>query len=182
MTGSKTGNIQIINTTIDDLDTVLWLFRQAMELQGKNGYKVWEEIDTIALQKDIEEKLQYKIVKDDKIICIFSIQHNDPFIWRERDRDDAVYLHRIVVNPGCKGQRLFEKVLNWVVQFARQNDLKFVRMDTWADNSKIIEYYKSFGFEFIENYKTANAVELPVQNRNLNVALLQMKLDSVQGL
>jgi hypothetical protein len=48
-------------------------------------------------------------------------------------------------------------------------------MDTWADNHKIIEYYKSFGFEFIENYKTANAIELPIQNRNLNVALLQME-------
>ena len=180
MTGSKTGNIKIINTTGDDLDTILWLFRQAMELQGKNGYKVWEEIDTTALQKDIEEKLQYKIVKDDEIICIFSIQHNDPFIWRERDQDSAVYLHRIVVNPGCKGQKQFQKVLNWATQFARQNNVEFVRMDTWADNFKIIEYYKSFGFEFIENYQTTNAAELPVQNRNLNVALLQMKAGPVQ--
>jgi hypothetical protein len=61
--------------------------------------------------------------------------------------------------------------------FALQNNLKFVRMDTWADNKKIIDYYKSFGFEFIENYKTTNATELPIQNRNLNVALLEMELN-----
>ncbi len=41
-------------------------------------------------------------------------------------------------------------------------------MDTWADNSKLIEYYKSFGFEFIKNYKTTNAPELPIQNRKLD--------------
>ena len=26
-------------------------------------------------------------------------------------------------------------------------------MDTWADNPTIINYYKTFGFQFIENFK-----------------------------
>jgi ribosomal protein S18 acetylase RimI-like enzyme len=173
---TKTDNFKIVNTTKEDLDKILWLFEQAMDLQGKNGYKVWSGIDKIALEKDIENGLQYKIVKDNDILCIFSIQHNDPFIWRDRDRDDAVYLHRIVVNPNFKGQRQFEKVLDWAKYFAREKNLKFVRMDTWADNEKIIDYYKSFGFEFIEYYRTTDASELPIQNRNLNVALLEMVL------
>lgn len=167
-------NFTIVNTTKEDLDKILQLFEQAMDLQGKNGYKVWSDIDKIALEKDIENKLQFKIVRGNDIVCIFSIQHNDPFIWRARDKNDAIYLHRIVVNPNFKGQKQFEKVLNWAKDFARQNNLRFVRMDTWADNDKIIDYYKSFGFVFIEYYTTTNAPELPVQNRNLNVALLEM--------
>ena len=171
-------DVKIFNTTPNDLDIIFWLFEQAMELQGKNDYKVWEGIDKGALQKDIDEGLQYKIVKDNDILCIFSIQYNDPFIWRGRDQNDAIYLHRIVVNPNFKGQKQFQKVLNWAVQFAKRSNLKFVRMDTWADNKKIIDYYKSFGFEFIENYKTPNAVELPIQNRDLNVALLEIEVKS----
>lgn len=170
-------DIKIVTTTKEDFPNIFWLFDQAMELQGKNGYKVWESIDKIALQKDIDEGLQFKIVKNNDILCIFSIQHNDPFIWRNRDQNDAIYLHRNVVNPNFKGQKQFQKVLNWAKQFAKQNNLKFVRMDTWADNIKIIQYYKTFGFEFIENYKTQNTTELPLQNRNLNVALLELKLD-----
>lgn len=80
------------------------------------------------------------------------------------------------MNSNFKRQRQFEKVLNWAIQFAQQNNLKFVRMDTWADNENLINYYKSFGFKLIENYKTTNAPELPMQNRNLNVALLEIKL------
>jgi len=179
---TKIEDIKIVNTTKDDLDTIFWLFEQAMEMQGKNDYKVWDGIDKIALQKDIDEKVQYKIVNGDDILCIFSIQFNDPFIWRDRDRDDAIYLHRIVVNPNFRGQKQFQKVLDWAKQFARQNDLKFVRMDTWAENLKIIEYYKSYGFEFIENYKTRDTIELPIQNRNLNVALLEMELDDDRDL
>jgi len=103
-------DVKIFNTTPNDLDIIFWLFEQAMELQGKNDYKVWEGIDKGALQKDIDEGLQYKIVKDNDILCIFSIQYNDPFIWRGRDQNDAIYLHRIVVNPNFKGQKQFQKV------------------------------------------------------------------------
>ena len=102
-------NFEIANTTMEGLDKVLWLFAQAMDLQGKDGYKVWSDIDKRALEKDIENGLQYKIVKEGEIICVFSIQYKDPFIWRERDQSDAIYLHRIVVDPDFKVQRQFEK-------------------------------------------------------------------------
>lgn len=169
-------NIKVINTTRDDLDIILWLFQQAINMQGKNGYKVWEGIDKTALLKDIDDGFQYKIVKDDKVVCIFSIQFSDPFIWRDKDKGNAIYLHRIVVNPDYKGQKQFLKVLTWAKEFATEKKLQFIRMDTWADNEKIIEYYKSFGFRLIENYKTTDAPELPIQNRNLDVALLEMDL------
>lgn len=171
---NSTSKFSITNTTKADLDEILWLFEQAMQLQGKNGYKVWSTIDKQALEKDIENGLHYKIIQDNVIVCICSILYNDPLIWRQHDQDDAIYLHRIVVHPHFKGQRQFEKVLDWAIAIARQNKLKFVRMDTWADNEKIIDYYKSFGFVFIEYYKTTDAPELPAQNRNLNLALLQM--------
>lgn len=173
----ETDEIKIVNTTKNDFNDVLWLFEQAMNLQGKNGYKVWENIDKAGLEKDIENGLQYKIVTGQDILCIFNIQYNDPFIWRDRDKNDAIYLHRIVVNPKFKVQKQFEKVLNWASNLCRQNKRKYVRMDTWAENEKIIGYYKSFGFIFIENYKTSNAPELPIQNRNLNVALLELNVN-----
>jgi ribosomal protein S18 acetylase RimI-like enzyme len=169
-------DINIINTTTDDISLINRIFEQAIDLQRENGYKVWESIDKLALQKDIDERLQYKLVKDVDILCLFSIQFADPLIWRNRDQNDAIYIHRMVVNPYYKGQKLFQTVLNWVKQLARQNNLQFIRMDTWADNFKIIEYYRSFGFEFIENYTTEDAAELPSQNRNLQVALLEMDL------
>lgn len=166
----------IENTTISDLPTIEWLFSQAMMLQGKNGYKVWANIDYDALKKDIALRLQYKIVSNGEIICIFSVQYSDPFIWQERDQEDAIYLHRIVVNPSHKGQKQFSHVLEWAKQHARERQLRYVRMDTWAENQKIIDYYLSFAFRFLGNYRTGDEPELPIQNRNLNVALLELDL------
>ena len=94
------------------------------------------------------------------------------------DDGNAVYLHRIVVNPEFKGQRLFGKVLEWAIDHAKEKDLTAVRMDTWANNPGIIEYYKSFGFSFFENFTTPDTEELPVHNRNLPLTLLEYKVHS----
>lgn len=130
MQTDKGEDIEIINTSQNDLDFVFCLFKQAIQRNGKNGYKVWNGIDKAGLENDIENKLQYKIIKGQYILGIFSVQYNDPFIWRDKEQNNAIYLHRIVVNPIFKGQRLVEKILQWVKQLARAKGLTYVRMDT----------------------------------------------------
>jgi hypothetical protein len=71
--------------------------------------------------------------------------------------------------------------LKWVIQHARQRGLESVRMDTWTANPTIIDYYKGFGFNFVENYVTPDCPELPVHNRNLALALLEYKVPSSEA-
>ena len=169
-------NYQIVNTSIEDLPFIYGLFEEAIAYIKRKGFIGWNSYDKKFLQLDIENKLQFKIVTENEILCIFSICFRDAFIWRERENGGAIYLHRIVVNPAFKGQKQFEKILNWIVELANAKGLKYIRMDTWADNPGIIEYYKSYGFQFFQNYTTPDTPELPGQHRNLKVALLEMKL------
>ena len=104
---------------------------------------------------------------------MFSVCYADKIIWRSRERGDSIYLHRIVVNPAFKGQRLFGAIVAWAGNHCLQKKLKNIRMDTWAANPVIIEYYKSFGFRFVEYYTTPDSEELPIHNRNLALALLE---------
>ncbi|MGQ7947329.1 GNAT family N-acetyltransferase [Flavobacterium sp. WC2509] len=172
----KTEAYLIENTSTTDLDLIYSFFEEAITYIKKNNYVGWTTYDKNCIKQDISKKLQFKIKIENDILCIFSICFSDALIWRKMEKGDAIYLHRIVVNPKLKGQKQFEKILKWVIELANKKELKYVRMDTWADNSNIIEYYKSYGFQFIENYTTLNTPELPVQHRNLKVALLEMKL------
>ncbi|MEO6978357.1 MAG: GNAT family N-acetyltransferase [Mucilaginibacter sp.] len=167
---------QIENATTTDLDFIYWLFEQAIAYQKRNNYVGWNSYDKNYIQQDVENKLQFKIVVGDTILCIFSICFKDALIWREKDKGDAIYLHRVVVNPAFKGQKMFEKVLSWITTFAKEKELKYIRMDTWTANPQIIEYYQGYGFVFLENYTTPNTRDLPEQHRNLTVALLEFKL------
>lgn len=82
-------------------------------------------------------------------------------------------MHRIVVNPEFKGQSHFAKVLKWGLDHIKAVDRPFLRMDTWGDNSTIIDYYKSFGFKEIEYYRNPNTEDLPIQQRGNLVVLLE---------
>lgn len=166
----------IENTSIADLNLIYTLFEQAIIYIKENNYIGWTTYDKHFIRKDIEENFQFKIISGNNVLCIFSICYTDALIWREREQKDAIYLHRIVVNPFFKGQKQFEKILNWVKQFATEKGLRYIRMDTWANNPNIIEYYKSFGFIHLEDYTTPNTQQLPEQHRNLNVALLELEL------
>jgi ribosomal protein S18 acetylase RimI-like enzyme len=169
-------NYQIENTSTADLNFIYTLFEEAIIYIKMNNYVGWTTYDKNFIKQDIDKNLQFKITIGNDILCVFSICFSDVLIWREMEKGNAIYLHRIVVNPKFKGQKQFEKILNWIIEFGNEKGLKYIRMDTWADNSNIIEYYKSYGFQFLENYTTPNIPELPDQHRNLKVALLEMKL------
>ncbi len=174
-------NVAIRNATLDDLQIIYHLFEEAILFQQKNNYIGWLNYDKEFIRKDVEENLLYKVTTDSKIVCIFSICYADALIWREKENGDAIYLHRIVLNREYQGVKIFQIILDWGVDFASEKKLKYIRMDTWASNSKLIDYYKSYGFEFVENYTTANTEALPIQHRNLKVALLELCLSSISN-
>jgi ribosomal protein S18 acetylase RimI-like enzyme len=166
---------EVRNTDTSDLRLIFDLFDQSITYQEEKSYPVWRNYDRNAIVKDIENGNQYKIVIDNQTAIVFSACYTDKIIWRHFDRGDALYLHRIVVNPEFKGQQLFGKTLEWAIRHCEQKKLTSIRMDTWAANSNIIEYYKTFGFTIIENYTTPDSTELPVHNRNLELTLLEYK-------
>jgi GNAT superfamily N-acetyltransferase len=167
---------KIVNTTSSDLDFIYMLFDEAIAYQKRKNYPVWKGYDKVILQKDIENRLHYKILYGDDIACIFSLSYAEPILWREKERGDAIYIHRIVTNSKHKGQKQFERILNWVIDLARKNNYKYIRMDTWADNSNIVDYYKSFGFKLVGTYITPVTLDLPIQKRNIALALLEFTL------
>ena len=167
---------EIVNTTPGDLEEIYGFFEHSIQYQEKNGYPVWRNYDKKALVQDIVDKNQYKVIIDSRIGIVFSVRYSDKVIWRHLDDGSAIYLHRIVVNPEFKGRKLFGRILEWVIDHSKQKGINHIRMDTWASNPTIIDYYKKFGFSVIENYTTPDSEELPVHNRKLALTLLEYSL------
>jgi len=165
--------VEIVNTALSDLEEIYRLFEHSIVYQESKGSPVWRNYDKNAIVKDIENKNQYKVVIELKTAIVFSVRYSDKIIWRDLDIGNSVYLHRIVVNPEFKGQKLFGVIVDWAIEHSKREGLRNVRMDTWAANPTIINYYKSFGFTFVENYTTPDSEELPLHNRKLALTLLE---------
>jgi len=168
---------EVNNSALSDLPFIFELFEHSIQYQETHGYPAWKNFDRNILVNDIENKNHYKVTLGLETAIVFSVCYTDKIIWRHFERGDSIYLHRIVGNPEFKGQRLFGLILDWAIQQCKQKGLKNIRMDTWADNPTIINYYKGFGFKFIENFTTPDSEELPVHNRKLALALLEYSIE-----
>jgi ribosomal protein S18 acetylase RimI-like enzyme len=166
---------KIVNTELSDLPLIYELFEHSIRYQEAKGYPVWHNYDRDAIVRDINDGNQYKAISSSGVGIIFSVAYRDKVIWRELDKGDSIYLHRIVVNPAFKGQKLFGLIVDWAIDHMAAKGLNSIRMDTWAANTNIIEYYKGFGFEVVENFTTPDTDELPVHNRNLMLTLMEYR-------
>lgn len=167
--------LKIVNSDLNDEDTIFRLFDSAIAYQERNGYELWPQFSREMIQKEIAEKRHWKIVDGDTIACVFSVLYNDPVIWgEERDKEPSVYLHRTTINPDYKGRGMMQLIRDWAILHARDGGRKYVRMDTWGNNEKLRNYYISCGFPYIGQQHLTNTDGLPAHYGGIVLSLFQI--------
>ncbi len=125
--------------------------------------------------REIEEGRQFKLVRDGEVAAVFLITNDDPVIWKELDKDRAVYLHRIVTHPEHRGKGIVPIIVEWAREFCRTHQREFIRLDTWLDNTKLVAYYEACGFSFVRNANLDDISDLP-SHYQWELALLQIRV------
>src|SRR5215207_4415168 len=171
--------MEIVNATHEDLTTVLDLYDKAIAFQKTVFDKTWLGFDTEMIANEIAARRLWKIIEQDSIACIFSITYSDPVLWAESSRDRAMYIHRIVTNPDFRGRGYVRVITSWAIVHAKANQLRFVRMDTWGDNQKLIDYYQACGFNFLGLVSPPESPTLPAHYRGISLSLFE--IDLVKG-
>lgn len=169
--------MKIINCIEADVPFMLEQYDLAREYQKQRSTRHWQRFDPALIRKEIEEKRQWKIMIDDSIACIFMIAYDDPGIWGEKNSDPAVYIHRIVTHPDHHGKGLIKNIIAWAKEHAKQSGKKYLRMDTWGDNPKLIEYYSKCGFKLLEIITPQNTDDLPPHYSCISLSLFEMRLE-----
>jgi ribosomal protein S18 acetylase RimI-like enzyme len=161
--------------TPEDIDTLFWFYDQAIAYQKQVFNKNWLGFDRTMVEQEIREGRHYQIIVEGQVACVFLITHNDPVIWKELDLDRAVYIHRIVTHPGFRGRGFVSAIIAWAKDFCRENNRDYVRMDTWNDNHRLIDYYISCGFFFVRETKLESTEGLP-SHYMWDLALLEIRV------
>jgi RimJ/RimL family protein N-acetyltransferase len=149
MNNPHSGEYKIVHSEPADLDFIFSLFESAIHYQQRNGYEQWPQFSREMIKAEMQEHRNWKIVEGNVIVCTFSVHYSDPGIWKERNDDPAVYLHRIVINPQFKGRGIMNVVKQWAIAHAQENQKRFVRMDTWGTNVNLRNYYIRCGFNYL---------------------------------
>ncbi|MDP5121898.1 MAG: GNAT family N-acetyltransferase [Spirosomaceae bacterium] len=163
----------IQNSVPADLPTILALYENARQHQREQQTVViWPEFDVEIIKKEIEENHQWKIVINGQIACVWATTLNDKAIWEEKDRDDGVYIHRIATNPDFRGNHFVKRIVEWAIQYTKDNGRKYVRLDTLGRNTRLVEHYTKSGFDYLGEFKLANTASLPLHYQTEPICLL----------
>lgn len=168
--------MKITYSTTDDISLIFSLYDAGTLLQKKVAQKQWLGFERSLIEKEISEKRLWKIVEGGQIVCVFSIAFNDPAIWKEKDSDPAIYIHRIATHPDYHGNGYVKHIVAWSREYAFENQKQFIRMDTGSGNDKLNNYYISCGFNYLGVIATDDSPELPAHYKNGTSSLFEIAL------
>jgi GNAT superfamily N-acetyltransferase len=174
---NSVSQLTFLNSTITDIDTIFRFYDDAIAFQKTVFNKHWKGFDRNVIEAEVLEGKHWKIMKDGKVACVFEMQLSDPLIWKEKNADPAVYLHRIVSHSEYRGSNFLQHIIEWAKDFAKENSLKYVRLDTWGDNPPLIAYYVKSGFRHIGFSVPDNPGNLPKHYDAANLALFELTVD-----
>ena len=166
------------NAVLADIDIIFGLYDKAIEFQKKVFHHSWLGFDRRMVETEIDEKRLWKIVDEEQIACIYSVTYADPMIWREKSMDSAMYIHRIVTNPGFRGRGYARAITEWAKNFAGSSNIRFIRMDTWGDNQKLINYYRDCGFKYLGVTVPEIGDALPKHYVGISLSLFEIDIRS----
>jgi len=168
--------MRIENSITKDVHKILALYDHAIAYQSKMGAVQWPKFTSAEIKKEILSGQQWKMLIEDQIACAWMTTFDDPYIWGDKNEDPSLYIHRIATNPVFRGSHFVNHIIKWACVFAKQNQKKFIRMDTAGYNKKLIEYYTGCGFTFLGANPLADASKLPMHYQNTPVCLFEMEI------
>jgi len=169
-----TTQLQFVNSTMADIDVIFRFYDDAIAFQKTVFDKHWKGFDPAAIEKEILDGRHWKVIKDGEVACVFVVQFSDLLIWKEKDRDPSIYLHRIVSHSAFRGSNFLHSIIQWAKQVAKAQSLQYVRLDTWGDNPSLIAYYVKSGFQHVGFSVPDHPEKLPKHYHADNLALLEM--------
>ena len=168
--------MEIQNSTIEDLDFILELYKSATAYQKERYSSHWPVFDREMVMNEIKENRQWKMIVDGAVVCIWATTFSDPLIWEERNVDPSVYIHRITTHPNFRGRGFVHQIVAWSKMYAIENGKKFIRMDTVGENHQLIQHYTGCGFDFLGLFQLTNTVGLPAHYHHAVVSLFELEV------
>ena len=128
------------------------MYQAAQRWLAENGSDQWakntEAKTRTNLRCSIERGECWLAQVEGAVVGMITVdEYADPEFWTEQDRpDDALYVHRMVVDRSAAGQGIGGKLLDWAESLADARGRRWLRLDAWRTNEPLHAYYQGQGF------------------------------------
>ena len=144
----------IRKASLNDVDSIMDIIKSTVEEMKTYNNTQWDESYPQAKDfiKDIESEELYVEAEGKEIkgfICINYIEPKeyDDLNWVSNSK--AMVIHRMAVNPKFRQQGIATKLMKHAEQLALDNNVVYLKTDTYSINTKMNSLFKKCGFNLV---------------------------------
>jgi ribosomal protein S18 acetylase RimI-like enzyme len=135
-----------------DLYQLMEIIKDTIQVMSENGNDQWtdEYPSEEHFLSDIKDNTLFVAVNEKDIpVGTVTIDKKAPAAYKEidwRKDEEAFYIHRIAVDIHVRGQGIASKLLSFSDQFAKEQNIYYLRTDTYSLNEKAQKLFVKNGY------------------------------------
>lgn len=143
--------MDIVLGQLDDLDEIENMIGLCINRLRKNGIYQWNENypSREIIRNDIINKNLYKIRYNNSCIGIVVIDEISEKEWGTVKWSETnikpLMVHRLVVDPSWQRMGIGKRLINFTMDYARDNKYDSIRFDVYSGNPEAVKTYERLG-------------------------------------
>ena len=140
---------------IEDINPIWNILEQAILRRKEDGSNQWQDgyPNPDVVKKDIENGVGFVLIDDNKIIGYSAVIINDEPAYEGIEgkwltNGDFVVVHRMAISADYLGKGLSAQIMTHIEQFALNNNIKSIKVDTNFDNPAMIRIFEKLGYVY----------------------------------
>ncbi len=139
----------------DDAHEIWTILQQAILRRKNDGSNQWQDgyPNPEVIKKDIDNGYGYVLTEGEKTIGYCAILINDEPEYGKIEGNwltntDFVVFHRVAISEKYLGKNLSQKIIEFIEDFTRKNNIQSLKVDTNHDNFAMMKILEKSGFTF----------------------------------
>nr|WP_295685673.1 GNAT family N-acetyltransferase [uncultured Lachnoclostridium sp.] len=152
-------DLNIVQGYTSDLDEIERLYNEVNDSLESINYAGWKKgaYPTRAdAKKGIEEQNLFIVKQGGKIIGSIILNHKqeegyNTIAWLSDAKESEVFvIHTLAVHPAYKRNGIGKHLLLFAENYARQCNMKSIRLDVYENNIPAIKLYENCGYQYLQ--------------------------------
>ncbi|WP_299115049.1 GNAT family N-acetyltransferase [uncultured Winogradskyella sp.] len=151
---------------LTDIEPIIKLTKACAKTMIAQGIYQWNEHypNKTAFENDIKRNELYVLeikgtVKGTIVISTFMDKEYVPIKWLTKNENN-IYIHRLAIDPELQGNGYAQQLMDFVEQYAIDNNYSSIRLDTFSQNKRNQKFYE------LRSYKRLGDIYFPKQSES----------------
>ena len=147
-------NYSFRKATSSEISAIWDILQQAIARRKQDGSNQWQDgyPNPTVIQKDIDRDAGFVLTDGETIIGYTAILINDEpeyekIIGEWLSNADFVVFHRVAISENHLGKGLAKKIMNFIEEFALDNNIYSIKADTNFDNIAMLTIFDKLGYK-----------------------------------